>query len=282
MPKLLMLKGLPASGKSTYAKDLVAKHGYWRVNKDELRAMAHNSMHSSFKEKFIIHWRDELIKDGLGGGANVVVDDTNFNPVHKAHFQAICEVMKYDFEEKFFDVPVEECIKRDLQRPNSVGAKVIWQMHNQYLKPKPAVYVPPAQGDSAIMVDIDGTLAHMADRSPYDPTLYHTDTVDEAVKDLVNNYYDLGYSVIMCSGRDDTYKDVTVQWLKDNSVKFHEIHMRIGGDKRKDWIVKRELFDAHIRDRFNIHFVLDDRDQVVDMWRNEIGLKVLQVAEGNF
>lgn len=281
MPKLLMLKGLPASGKSTYARELVDK-GWWRVNKDDLRAMAHNSSHSNYKEKFIIHWRDELIKDALGGGNNVVVDDTNFNPVHKAHFQAICEVMKYDFEEKFFDVPPEECIKRDLKRPNSVGAKVIWQMYNQYLKPKPAVYTPPAQGDSAIMVDIDGTLAHMAGRSPYDPSLYHTDTVDEDIKDLVNGYYDRGYSVILCSGRDDTYKDVTVQWLNDNGVKFHEIHMREGGDKRKDWIVKRELFDAHIRDRFNIHFVLDDRDQVVNMWRNDLGLKVLQVAEGNF
>jgi hypothetical protein len=58
--------------------------------------------------------------------------------------------------------------------------------------------------------------------------------------------------------------------------------MRKTGDRRADNIVKRELFEARVRNKYNIDFVLDDRNQVVDMWRNELKLTCLQVAEGDF
>ena len=57
--------------------------------------------------------------------------------------------------------------------------------------------------------------------------------------------------------------------------------MRKTGDFRKDSIVKKELFDENVRGKYNIEFVLDDRNQVVEMWRS-IGLVCLQVADGNF
>lgn len=290
MPKLLMLKGLPASGKSTYARELVDK-GWWRVNKDELRAMVHNGAHSKHKEKFIIHWRDELIKDALGGENNVVVDDTNFNPVHRAHFQAICEVMKYQFEEKFFDVSVEECINRDLKRLNSVGEKVIRDMYNQYLRPKPVIYTPPENRPMAILCDIDGTLAHgiNATRKPYEWDKVDTDTLDETISSILSRYWqddlmvaDQEPKIILMSGRDGSCRGLTQDWLHRHGIRYHSLFMRETGDKRKDFIIKRELFDKHIRNNYQILFVLDDRRQVVEMWRNELGLKVLQVAEGEF
>jgi hypothetical protein len=58
--------------------------------------------------------------------------------------------------------------------------------------------------------------------------------------------------------------------------------MRAEKDNRKDSIIKRELFDKHIRDKYHVDFVLDDRDQVVRMWRRELGLTCLQVNYGNF
>jgi hypothetical protein len=87
--------------------------------------------------------------------------------------------------------------------------------------------------------------------------------------------------VIIVSGRDDTFKDITLKWLTDNGVFVNEIHMRQAGDKREDSIIKQELFEAHIKDKYNVVFVLDDRNRVVDMWRRN-GLKCLQVAEGDF
>lgn len=131
---------------------------------------------------------------------------------------------------------------------------------------------------TAIIVDIDGTLAHMVDRSPYDPSKYHTDVIDEVIRDHVNRY---PYKVIVVSGRDDTYKEVTERWLKLNQVEYDEIFMRPAEDKREDSIVKLQLYKKHIEPHYDIEYVLDDRNRVVKMWR-ENGLKCLQVAEGDF
>lgn len=131
----------------------------------------------------------------------------------------------------------------------------------------------------AIMVDIDGTLAHMVDRGPYDPTKYHTDVIDPTIRELVGRYAD--HMVIVMSGRDVTYREATELWLHTNGVIFNELHMRPAGDKREDSTVKRELYEQHVKPKYNVVFVLDDRNRVVNMWRS-IGLKCLQVAEGDF
>jgi hypothetical protein len=190
---------------------------------------------------------------------------------------------KADFEVKFFDEPLEVCIERDLKRPNSVGEKVIRQMYNQYLKPKAAVYTwQPDLLQHIIICDIDGTLAHMKDRGPYDWHKVGNDEVDPIVKNILSKYLYDDTKIFLVSGRDAVCRPETEAWLEQNGIAYDYLFMRPEGDTRKDNIVKREIFDQEIRDKYNVLFVLDDRDQVVDMWRNEIGLKVLQVAEGKF
>ncbi len=73
----------------------------------------------------------------------------------------------------------------------------------------------------------------------------------------------------------------TMKWLNDNGIKFDDLYMRFTNDSRIDSIVKQEIYEMCIKDKYNVLFVLDDRDQVVNMWREQ-GLKCLQVAEGNF
>jgi hypothetical protein len=69
--------------------------------------------------------------------------------------------------------------------------------------------------------------------------------------------------------------------LAQYGIKPAGVFMRATGDQRKDSIIKQELFDRHILGKYNIKFVLDDRNQVVNMWRS-LGLTVFQVAEGDF
>jgi len=64
-------------------------------------------------------------------------------------------------------------------------------------------------------------------------------------------------------------------------VPYAALHMRVTGDQRRHAVVKAEIFEREIRDRYRIVGVFDDRDQVVRMWRR-LGLTVFQVAEGNF
>ncbi len=286
-PKLLMLKGLPASGKTTYAKKLV-DDGWVRVNKDDLRAMLDNGRYSKDKEAFITSLRDEIIIRGLVNGRNVVVDDVNLDPKHAIHLQSIASEFIADYSEKFFDVSVEECIERNQSRDKPIPDKVIYNMYERYLQQEPIAIEYDDEKEECIIVDIDGTLAHISDgRDPYDITRVCNDSLDDAVASIVAMAYANGYRVIIITGRSEKYKEVTEEWLEDNGVPYDEIYTRSDsqidekGNQLDDAIVKEELFREYVEPRFNTKFVLDDRNRVVDMWRR-IGLKCLQVQEGNF
>lgn len=283
-----MLRGLPASGKSTWAREQVEKSGgnIKRVNKDDLRAMLDNSKWSKRNEKFVLDVRDIIVAEALDDDLTVIVDDTGFNPIHKTTLQDIADTYGAGFQTKFFDVGVEECIARDSKREKPVGRSVIVSMAEKYLgyvsKPK-TQYVAPQGATEAIIVDIDGTLAHGIGktRKPYEWHKVYTDTVDPIVRDLVVTLSQT-YDIILMSGRDSSCRDLTVDWLKDHDIPYDALYMRAQDDNRDDRVVKRELFDTHVKDNYDVRFVLDDRDRAVQMWRNDLGLKVLQVAEGNF
>lgn len=287
MNQLIMTKGLPASGKSTWAHEYVLSKPAGRairVNKDTLREMLHAGRWKGNKtEPQIEQARNLIVEMGLKSGCDVVVDDTNFAPIHEQVLRAMASGYGAQFHiQDFTDVDVEECIKRDLKRVASVGEAVIRKMYHQYLGKASQAIKHESGLPSAVMVDIDGTVALLNGRSPYDPTKYATDKPNVPVLALVHQLHAAGDKIVFCSGRDDIHKPETLDWLYKNLafVDF-ELHMRPYPDKRKDWIIKQELFDKFIRGRFNIRFVLDDRNQVVDMWRR-IGLPCLQVADGNF
>lgn len=279
--KLLLLKGLPASGKTTFAKELVRSDGNWiRVNKDDLRNMLNGGKWASSREKKTVaceRWIVELLLDWK---KNVVVDDTNLNPTHERYFKGMAGSHNADFEVKMFDTPLEECIKRDNARPNGVGETVIRKMYNQYLKPEPAKYTPDPILQPAIVCDIDGTLAHMHDRSPYDWSKVGNDKVDIPIAWLTSILF-RSVSVILVSGRDGSCRKDTEDWLDKNCICYTKLFMRKEGDNRPDEVVKEEIFNENIKGNYNVRFVLDDRNKVVDMWR-QLGLKCLQVAEGDF
>ena len=294
-----MTRGLPASGKSTWArKEVNASDGKLkRVNKDDLRAMIDDSLWSETNEKNILAVRDLIVKHYLSNGYDVVVDDTNLTPNHEKTLKGIAEELGVEFAIKsFLDVPLSTCILRNAQRTNPVPENAIRSMYNLFLKKKRIVkpYVkPPHDPDlpNCIVVDIDGTLAHMTGRSPYDYARVHTDIVDETVAQLVRNAhsgpeFDRTY-VLIVSARDDTCRNETIEWLNMNMIPYDELLMRDhtlvdeNGNKLPDTVVKKDIYEKYIKPRYNVLYVLDDRDTVVKMWREQ-GLKVLQVAEGDF
>lgn len=287
MLKIILTKGLPASGKSTWAKALVKKEpGRWkRINKDDLRAMLDNSKWSKQNEQFVLLMRDTMALSALEHGFSVIIDDTN---LHNKHFLRMEEMAKEAKKlwnkdvvveiESFTDVPLETCIERDLARPNSVGEKVIRGMYNQFMAKKEE-YKPDLNLPEAIMCDLDGTLALLNGRDPYDASTCENDLPNIPVVKVVLQFRHL--KLICVSGREDKYREQTVRWLEKTLGYKPELYMRKAGDMRKDSIVKRELFDANIRDKYRVIFVLDDRNQVVEMWRN-MGITCLQVADGDF
>jgi len=152
-------------------------------------------------------------------------------------------------------------------------------MSNQFIassrSPKPAHN--PNLPD-AILCDLDGTIALIGDRNPYDAASCEKDLVNEPVRSILQTS---GKAIVFVSGREDKFKPQTLAWLQKHDISFNGLHMRKSGDMRKDSIVKKEIYDEFILDKYNVAFVLDDRDQVVKVWR-DLGLTCLQVDYGDF
>lgn len=285
MKKVYLLKGLPACGKTTWAKKMMATYPgqFKRVNKDDIRAMLDDGKWSPTNEKFVLQIRDQLITATLDAGKHVIVDDTNLVSKHEKHIADLIRGKAILIVVDLTSVDVEECVQRDANRPNSVGASVIREMHQKHIQNaytvKPMAY-NPALSD-AMIVDIDGTLAKMNGRGAFEWDRVDEDLLNEPVAEVVSKLQDAGWRLILVSGRDAVCREKTEAWLKKNGIAdYHSLLMRKQGDNRKDYIVKKEIYEQ-IRDCFNIMVVLDDRNQTVNMWRQQ-GLTCFQVADGNF
>jgi predicted kinase len=307
--KLTITRGLPASGKTTRARQWVASDPVHRarVNRDDIRAQLHDSVFvkqsgdTGGTERAVVAARDALISALLGRGVDVVCDDTNLPTRTARDLRRLAVLAGAEFEVwDLTDVPFEECVRRNALREGRarVPDAAMLDMYQRFVKGKgfplplpdetaPTVggavpYQPVAGSPSAVMVDIDGTVALMSGRSPFDETRVHEDRPNAAVIAAVRAMHAAGHAVLFCSGRTDACRAETEKWLAEHvALPYEELHMRAAGDMRKDSIVKVEIFDREIRNRWNVVCVFDDRRQVVDAWR-ALGLTVFQVAEGNF
>jgi len=295
MPTLTITRGLPGSGKTTWAK---AQRGHVRVNRDDLRRMLHGGpLLTGWAEIQVTLAQRAQVEALLRGGVNVICDDTNLRPravKELAELGSACgaRVVVRDFT----DVPLDECVTRDAARPEDerVGENTIRDMYRRYLAgrslplpvpatpPPPAPYTPPDGVPEAFLVDVDGTLAVRDGRGPYDESRVSEDLPNPPVIAMVRALHTAGYRLVLCSGRRESCRADTTAWLAEHvAVPYDALLLRPDGDGRKDTIVKTELFDRHVRDRYRVVAVLDDRDQVVRAWR-AMGLTVLQVGEGDF
>lgn len=129
----------------------------------------------------------------------------------------------------------------------------------------------------AIIVDVDGTLALMSDRSPYDWHRVKEDTVNEYVKRMVV-LLSKDMKVIIFSGRDGVCYQDTYDWLIENNIPFDFLFMRPKGNFEKDSIIKERLYNEHVKGKYNIFAVFDDRLQVCDLWYS-LGLPLFRVGD---
>jgi predicted kinase len=304
MTNLLITRGLPASGKTTYAKAWVAEDraSRARVNRDDLRVMVDGGEWvAGVTEPRIAAARDAAISALLNRGVDVICDDTNLvqrvaRDLARLAARAGAELTVIDLT----NVPLETCLLRNGRRSDKepLPEDRIRDMHARYLMGRPwplplpedpatasepgALYEAKPGTTRAVLVDIDGTVALKGARSPFDETRVHEDRPNVPVIEVARAMSDAGHRLVFLSGRTAACRNATVRWLGEHVQReFDGPFMRAAGDMRKDFTVKLELFDQHVRDVYDVACVLDDRQQVVDAWRS-IGLTCLQVAPGGF
>jgi len=139
--------------------------------------------------------------------------------------------------------------------------------------------------NKAIIVDIDGTIAHYDPevRDPYDTDFEKIiqDSPDRTVIKVIESLFHQGHTIIYVTGRNEETEEATREWLRLFAPPYAYLYMRKRNDYRQDSEVKKEIYETHIVNHFDVLCVFDDRQQVVDMWR-EIGLVCMQVAPGDF
>lgn len=306
--ELIVFRGLPASGKTTEAQRLrllMQAEGILAacMGRDSMRDMLHGARPQQDEaEEQVSLAQHAAVEALLRAGKTVIVDDTNLSAEATRAWVAIIARTGAELvvDDRCLTVPLEECIRRDAMRAQlhmpSVGEAVIRRMHEQYLVPRkgklrlpkltsmsPAQPYEPKPGTPEIvLVDIDGTVALRGDRSPYDMTRVGEDAPNPAVITAVQAMAAAGFQVVFCSGRDETARIATIEWLARHvAVPYLALYMRAHKDGRSDAEVKRDIFDTAIRERYTVIGVFDDRMQVVRMWRS-LGLTVFQVGEGDF
>lgn len=284
--EVIITIGLPGSGKSTWAKTQIGLNSNYKiVCRDDLRAMLDNGDWNGKNEEIILRARDKLIYTLLDAGKSVIVADTNLSEKVRNRIKQIVE----DFskttgreikvtEKSFLDVPVATCIERDLKRPNSVGSKVILDMANSLKIDTPEPKFVYNGLPEAYIVDIDGTLAKMNGRGPFEWNKVDTDLVRNGVAETVRRL-GTNSTIIVLSGRDGVCKELTEKWLNENEIPHNYFFMRAKNDMRSDDIVKEELYRQNIEGKFNVIAAIDDRPRVIRLWKR-LGITVFDVGDG--
>lgn len=131
----------------------------------------------------------------------------------------------------------------------------------------------------AIIVDLGGTLAHRGERPKGDyMTRFHEDKIDETVRELVNLMSNTGTMIIVLTGQREKSRQITEKWLNDNNVSY-DLLMKPNDSviDTVDW--KMEVYENELKDSINIKYVLEDREDAVERWRNK-RVRCFQTASG--
>lgn len=301
MKKIIMTVGCPGSGKSTWAREYVLKNpGFFVTTRDDFRAAiignpARNEYKfSKQKESIVTDMQFSTVKDILYRGDSVkgvIVADTNLKEPTRAKWESFAKEFGWQIEYKLFDVSWTELLSRNFFRGDkAVPKEVLRSMYVNMCKyqGKPVYEGTPGK-PKAVIFDVDGTLAKMVSRSPYDLEKCDTDVINPMVVELSKMYDRAGYQIIVVSGRECGTKEepmkyyhMTRRWVEDFAgVPLVMQCQREQGDSRKDDVVKEEIFWNKIAPHFDVKLAVDDRDQVVEMWRR-IGVECWQVDFGEF
>lgn len=281
MSKLIIMRGLPGSGKSTKAAEILKADGNCvRLNKDLLREMLHFGKFTGKNEGEVQLVQKVLTWAFFYQKKNVIIDDTNLNPKTLAMWREFGVEYAHRTElVDLTDVPLSLCVGRDMGRLNQVGFDVIINMAR-----KAKIYKRERKD---VICDIDGTLCDISHRLHFvkgekkdwnsffaeidkdAPRINIIDTVKELSKE---------FTIVLVTGRPERLKRETMRWLNRFNIPYETLIMRKDRDTRADDIIKQEILDSYF-DKDMIELVIDDRPRVIRMWQAN-GLKVEDVGSG--
>lgn len=289
MSKLIIMRGLPGSGKSTWAKAWVNEDPINRIrlNWDDMRNMMgpywipereNTGVLKELREKFLKHMMER--------NWDIVCDNMNLNPKEIEFYENIVKEFNedghpYTIEFKDFFIPVEECIRRDAMRANPIGEKTIKSLFHKYMPlivgsehRKKIESQPTYRADKpdCIIVDMDGTLAfNLSGRSFFDDIdMIKYDTPLLATVSILRAMKMTGTcNIFIVTGRSEKSREATEVWLAENNIPFDKVFMREEGDFSHSNDFKQKVYEDNIKNNYNVLFVLDDDTKCMKMYQDQ-------------
>lgn len=286
--KAYITVGVPCSGKTTWAKSM-EEQGFRDINRDWVRfnVVVPGSDWSTYKftkerEKEVSKVVEQMIMESWANEEDIIISNTNLNEGKRVALIAKLENLGYEVLIYDFPITREQAVKRDNHRANGVGQDVIYRMMQDWNEYTGRItYVADESLPKAVIFDVDGTIAEMDGRGPFDWKRVGEDKPREFVIQMLRNYAMMGYIIIICSGRDDICRVETANWLNEHvgEMFWHALYMRKNGDFRKDNSVKEEIFWTYLAHRYNIVASVDDRPQMIRLWHELCIPNVIAVAD---
>ena len=295
MSKLIILQGPPCSGKSTWAAEYKRQDDpeVIIVNRNDIRLEINNGKYTMEREDEVTEIEYYRVINGLKDGKTVILDATNLNPIYLKKWLRL--PIEYTYEFKEFYVPYAEAMRRSKARRDSGGLyinrNVMTRFYKKYypkefreeLTDRRVIREPEVRLPSVVICDLDVTLALHQGREPFEWDLLKTDKIDPRLRLLLNNFMGL-YKVLFVTGRPESTRLATTEWLQDPENKLHsnwELFMRKNNDFSHGDDYKEKVYRENIEGKYNVLCVFEDSNKCVTRWR-ELGLLTCQVENSDY
>lgn len=295
MSKLIILQGPPCSGKSTWAAEYKRQEDpeVVIVNRDDIRFELGNGKYTMKREDEVTEIEYNRVIEGLKEGKTVILDATNLNPTYLKKWLEL--PVEYTYKIKEFYVPYAEAMKRSKARKEAgclyINRNTMTHFYKKYynsefrdeLTDKRVIREPELNLPSVVICDLDATLALHQGREPFEWDLLKTDKIDPRLRLLLNHFMGL-YKVVFVTGRPESARLATMEWLGDPQNKLHDnwvLYMRKNNDFSHGDDYKEKVYREHIEGKYNVLCVFEDSNKCVSRWR-ELGLLTCQVENSDY